>query len=91
MENIIQTPRIRTVQDFSGGGAVLPRYVPEGFHGRRQVSGRLGGHVHFEELIEVAVIAILHDHAQGRFDRAHAQHSGDILVFETGQNSHVVL
>lgn len=70
---------------------VLSWYVPESFHGRRQVSGSLDGHVHFEELIEVAVLVILHDHAQGRFDRAHAQYSGDILVFETGQNPHVVL
>lgn len=64
---------------------------PESFDGRWQVPGGLNGYVHFQELIEVPVLTVLHDHAQWLFDGAHSQHSGYVRVVQTGQNSDVVL
>lgn len=65
--------------------------LPEGFDARRKISGHLGGHVHFQELIEVAVLGVFHDYAERRIHGAHAQDAGNVLVLQTGQNSHVVL
>jgi hypothetical protein len=65
--------------------------IPEGLHRRWKISSSFDGHVHFEELIQVTVLTVFHYYAQRLFNGAYTQHSSYILVFETSQNSYIVL
>lgn len=44
-----------------------------------------------EELTEIAVLEVLHDHAEGLLAAAGAQHPGDVAVLEGRQDPHVPL
>jgi len=59
--------------------------LPEGLGVGGFGGGRLG-HVVEQELVEVAVFHVLHDHAERLLPHTHSQHAHDVRVLQLGHD-----
>lgn len=66
-------------------------FSPQGLNADRQGACALGRHVCLEELIEVAVVQVLHDNTERLLVAAHAQHPRDIHVLQSSQDPHIAV
>lgn len=65
--------------------------LPQGLDADGQGTRALGRHVCLEELVEVAVIQVLHDDAERLLVAAHAQHPRDVRVLQSRQDPNITM
>lgn len=66
-------------------------FSPQGLNADGQGTRALGRHVCLEELIEVAVVQVLHDDAERLLVAAHAQHPSDVHVLQSRQDPNIAV